>query len=199
MFEKSICPVCANKNDTKSFFCPDCGSLQEWQSYNHFDLFNLPSVFDLDTNLVKEKYFALQKMLHPDRFIDKNNRDKLLALDYSIKINNAYKTLLSPVKRAIYLLLLKGIDISEEAKLIKPSVELLEDIMQQREELSTLISLADLELFEQKQQEIQQHLLHQFTKYFDQQDFTLAAEQAIGLRYGEKILEEIKLKKSVLK
>lgn len=81
---------------------------------NYFELFNLPESYTIDEPLLKENYRKLQWQVHPDRLVGHPARERLLAFSYSSFINEAYSALISPIKRAAYLLKLKGIDVDFE-------------------------------------------------------------------------------------
>ncbi len=81
---------------------------------NCFEVFGFKESFLINTETLREAYLKLQKQFHPDYCIsDKNltiNKDITLAI--SSHINNAYKTLLNPLSRAILLLNLHDITYS---------------------------------------------------------------------------------------
>ena len=74
-------------------------------SQNFFDLFGIPESFTVDLELIGEKYRALQTKVHPDRFADAGEQEKLAAVQYSSYLNDAFGTLVSPIKRAAYMLM----------------------------------------------------------------------------------------------
>ena len=73
---------------------------------NYFLLFSLDAKYDIDNNLLEEKYIELQKKFHPDISISKTSID-------SNYINKAYVILKDQVKRAEYLLNLKNINLED--------------------------------------------------------------------------------------
>ena len=66
---------------------------------NYFELFNLPEDFDLNEEMLHAAYRFGQLEVHPDR---------LGSAQYATLLNEAYRTLKDPVKRAHYLLKLKN-------------------------------------------------------------------------------------------
>jgi len=81
---------------------------------NYYELFGLPVTFDLDPELLAERYRAVQSSVHPDRFAEADSRNRRLSLQYATLANEAFATLKSPLKRAIYLLQLHGRDVTQE-------------------------------------------------------------------------------------
>jgi|TARA_Y100000310_G_scaffold345064_1_gene461532 molecular chaperone HscB len=81
---------------------------------NFFELFNLPVSFQIDPDLLAERYRAVQRSVHPDRYVNADKRELRLSLQYATLANEAVETLRSPLKRAIYMLHLNGIDITQE-------------------------------------------------------------------------------------
>ncbi len=79
-------------------------------SRNHFDLFGLAQTFRCDPAALDRAYRQLQSDVHPDRFAGGSDAQKRLAQQSSALVNEAYRTLRSPVQRAQYLLRLHGID-----------------------------------------------------------------------------------------
>jgi len=78
---------------------------------NFFQVFGLPPQYDLDMNQLMNAYRALQKQVHPDRFATAPDREKRYSMQWASYLNEGLETLKSPVRRAIYLLKLKGIEI----------------------------------------------------------------------------------------
>ncbi|MEK9771768.1 MAG: Fe-S protein assembly co-chaperone HscB [Nitrosomonadales bacterium] len=70
----------------------------------YYEIFNLKPTLNLSTEELKKSYQALQKQYHPDRFIHASAETQQKALINSSLINDAYKVLENPVKRAQYLI-----------------------------------------------------------------------------------------------
>lgn len=104
---------------------------------NYFQLFELEEQYKLDLDVLGEKYRELQSKNHPDRFASGDENDKLRAVQFTSLINQAYDTLKSPMKRAGYLLSLKGID-PEQVDQSDLGMDLLMEQMQLRESLDEL-------------------------------------------------------------
>lgn len=81
---------------------------------SHFDLFHLPAQFALDETLLDAAYRTVQTQVHPDRFAAAGDAQKRIAMQWATRANEAYRTLRDPLKRASYLLSLRGVDIGAE-------------------------------------------------------------------------------------
>lgn len=77
-------------------------------SKNHFDLFGLPVSFQIDTAQLSERYRELQKIVHPDRYASADAQSQRLSLQHATRVNEAFETLKDPLRRAEYLLALRG-------------------------------------------------------------------------------------------
>jgi molecular chaperone HscB len=87
---------------------------------NHFELFGLPRAYRVDADALETAYRALQQDAHPDRYAGAGDAERRAALQASARINEAYRTLKSPVERGRYLLTLAGIDALAETDTALP-------------------------------------------------------------------------------
>jgi len=81
---------------------------------NYFQLFGLEQQFKIDVKNLTELYQALQKTVHPDRFAHASSQEQMLAVQKSSMINDAYQTLKNPLKRAEYMLKIRGTEMPNE-------------------------------------------------------------------------------------
>lgn len=103
---------------------------------NRFELLNLPITFALDMNKLEAAYFSAQRQYHPDRFTNKAPEERARAAEVSAMLNDAYRTLRNPLKRAEHLLELLHVSASNEANVTTPDVGLLCEIMALQEALA---------------------------------------------------------------
>ena len=94
-----------------------------------YEIFGLPRSLDLSLDDLQRRFYDLSRKLHPDRFMQKPEAERQLALDMSSALNDAYRTLKDPIKRAQYLLTLEGFDIGEQRSKDVPP-ELLEEVFE---------------------------------------------------------------------
>ena len=71
-------------------------------SDSYYQLFGLPVAFDLSVPQLQEKFLALQSAVHPDKFTDRSDAEKRLAMQWATHVNEAFSTLKDAVKRAAY-------------------------------------------------------------------------------------------------
>lgn len=81
---------------------------------SHFELLGLAPSFAVDADALDRAYRDLQGRVHPDRFAGAADADRRAAMQWSVRANEAYASLKDPVRRAIHLLELRGIDIGAE-------------------------------------------------------------------------------------
>ncbi len=111
-------------------------------SQNHFELFGFPTSYDLDLLKLSEIYRELQKTVHPDRFANASDREKLLSAQKATQVNEAYGCLKSPILRAQYLLEINNIKFNDETETIQDPEFLMEQ-MELREALVDVRSSND--------------------------------------------------------
>lgn len=71
-------------------------------SDSFYQLFGLPVSFELSLPQLQEKFLALQSAVHPDKFTDRSDAERRLAMQWATHVNEAFSTLKDPVKRAAY-------------------------------------------------------------------------------------------------
>jgi molecular chaperone HscB len=104
---------------------------------NYFQLFNLPAKFDLDVTELGSRYLQLQRRFHPDQHSAGSERDRLLAVQQTANINDAYHSLKQPLLRAEHLLALRGLKISHEQRSFTDPMFLMQQ-MELREQLAEI-------------------------------------------------------------
>ena len=86
---------------------------------------------------LEQKFLQLSWKLHPDNFVNTNEREREMSLQRSSKLNDAYRVLRDPVARVEYLLELEGLRKEGEHKQQAPP-ELLEEAFELNESLDEL-------------------------------------------------------------
>jgi len=104
-------------------------------STTHFDLFGLPQSFDVDTGLLDRNYRALQRSVHPDRYVNASDQERRISMQQATQINEGYQVLKDPLKRGRYLLELDGREFDDEHN-TSSDTEFLMEQMELREALA---------------------------------------------------------------
>lgn len=119
--------------------CPSCEKIApRVPGTTHFEFMGLPARHALDRDALEAKYRELSLKLHPDRYAQADARERRMSLEQSAALNEAFKTLRDPVKRAFYLLKLHGLDLDREDQghLRGMPPEFLEEVLELREALA---------------------------------------------------------------
>ena len=101
---------------------------------NHFALLGFAPEYALDVGKLESAYREIQARIHPDKFAHAGDAERRASMQMATRVNEAYRTLRSPVKRAVYLLQLRGIDVAFETDTAMPKDFLMEQ-MELRERL----------------------------------------------------------------
>ncbi|MEW6982241.1 co-chaperone HscB [Colwelliaceae bacterium 6471] len=164
---------------------------------NYFELFGLETQFKIDVNVLTEKYQSLQKTIHPDRFAHASKQEQLLAVQKSSMINDAFQTLKNPLKRAQYMLEVRGTQMPNEQASFSDNAFLMRQ-MELREMLAEVKYADDVHgavfeatqvleaEFEQLFKEMQQQLLEN-----TEQANKLACDNLRKLKFYQKLHLEL--------
>lgn len=99
-----------------------------------FALMGLPRRFELDRAELDARWRELQAQVHPDRFAAEGAAAQRVAMQWSVRVNEAVRRLRDPLRRAAYLCELRGVPIDAEKNTAMPAEFLLHQ-MQWREAL----------------------------------------------------------------
>jgi molecular chaperone HscB len=100
-----------------------------------FDTLGVEPRFDLDLGALEARHRALSGALHPDRYAGKPAGERRMALGKAIEVNDAWRVLRDPVRRAECLFARAGVAVGETRE-PKPSPDLLMEMLEIREELA---------------------------------------------------------------
>jgi molecular chaperone HscB len=102
------CPACAAELVTP-IACGRCGRLlSPYPLPDHFALLRLTRTYRVPEADLERVYLKSSRLVHPDFFADRPRHEQEQAGRLSALLNEAYRTLASPVARAEYLLRLRG-------------------------------------------------------------------------------------------
>ena len=157
----------------------------------HFELFDLDPAFALDPEDLDRAYRAIQSKVHPDRFVRASDAERRASMQMTTQVNEAYRTLKSPVQRAKYLLELNGVDVGFETNTAMPKKFLMGQ-MELREQLEEAKSVAALQALQQNLSVQKKSLQMQIAEQVDRQkNFVAASDPVRKLMFLERFGEEI--------
>ncbi|MBE4594098.1 co-chaperone HscB [Vibrio navarrensis] len=163
---------------------------------NHFELFGLPTQYQLDGSLLSSQFRELQKRFHPDNFATASERDRLLAVQKAAQINDAYQVLKHPISRAEYLLAQNGVEIRGEQQTLQDPMFLMEQ-MELREELEAIPSASDaqdvLAEFDVRVSKMYKQHLSAIEQELNDTLWQQAADRVRKLKFIAKLKNEIEL------
>jgi len=97
-------------------------------SANDFELFGVPRRFAQDRAALDGRWKQLQREAHPDKFAAQSAASQRLAMQWSVRINEAYQRLKDPLKRAAYLCELAGAPINANDNTAMPAAFLMQQM-----------------------------------------------------------------------
>lgn len=163
-----------------------------------FELMGLPRQFALDRAVLDERWKALQKQAHPDKFAGEGGVAQRVAMQWSVRINEAYQRLKNPLQRAAYLCELFGVPVRAEDNTSMPSAFLMQQ-MEWREALDEAASEDDVdelasEVASVKRSMLQkcEHLLH------SAQGAQEAVQTVRSLMFVERFVHDIERRREQL-
>ena len=156
-----------------------------------FTLFGLPQRFALDRAALDDCWRALQAKVHPDRFVGEGAAAQRIAMQWAVRVNEAYQRLKDPLKRGAYLCELRGAPINAENNTAMPATFLMQQ-MAWREALDDAADAAAVERLDDEIAEHEQALLAELGRTLDEQgDATAAAQQVRALMFVARFRADI--------
>ena len=135
---------------------------------DYFEFLELPRNLAIDTKDLEQRFYRFSRKYHPDVHARKSREEREQAEEAAALLNDAYRTLRDPVKRARYLLKLEGFDIGEQTTREVPP-ELLEEVFELNEAIEELGKGEPLEPFRAKfatmQGELDAELQEKFSEW----------------------------------
>mgnify|MGYP006280424411 FL=1 len=166
-------------------------TLSQQLAADDFSLFQLPRGYRLDRSLLDARWKDLQREAHPDKFAAQGAASQRVALQWSVRINEAYQRLKDPLKRAAYLCELGGAPIQAEVNTAMPAAFLMQQ-MAWREALEEAQTLPDLMSLHDDVVRVRREHLAVCERQLDQdQDFSQAASTVRALMFIERFVSDI--------
>ena len=199
------CWSCGASRAPTDAICPACGKVQPPPPakgvVDKFGVLGFPRAYDLDERALEESFRTLSRKLHPDRFARATPRERRFSLEQTTILNDAYRTLRDPVKRAEHLLELRGVKVAGEERGAgaKMPEEFLEQAMEDREKLLEAKmdgGPAAVERLAQGVRGKRQQAMDEIAKVLREEsvadkDLQRAAQLLARLRYYARYLDEV--------
>lgn len=146
-----------------------------------FTLFGLPEHFALDDAALAARWRALQAEVHPDRFAADGAAAQRVAMQWAVRVNEAYRRLKDPLRRAAYLCERRGAPIDAENNTAMPADFLVQQ-MAWREALDEADGLAAVEALDDEVRRHERERLSALAHALDGPDAADAASAAAQVR-----------------
>jgi molecular chaperone HscB len=156
-----------------------------------FTLFGLPPQQRLDRATLDARRRELQAQVHPDRFASEGAAAQRLAMQWAVRVNEAWLRLKDPLSRAAYLCQLRGVPIAAEDNTAMPREFLLQQ-MAWREALDDAADAAAVQALDDAVA-LEERALHQRlqTLLDEQGDTAAAAGQVRALMFVTRFREAL--------
>lgn len=156
-----------------------------------FELFGVAKQFAQDRKELDERWKSLQREAHPDKFAAQGAAAQRIAMQWSVRINEAYQRLKDPLKRAAYLCELGGASVNAHSNTSMPTQFLMQQ-MEWREALDEDDSAQAMEALLQTVRQYRSTLLHECQVLIDERrDMTSAVDTVRALMFIEKFAADI--------
>lgn len=158
---------------------------------NHFELFGLTPAYALDLEKLDSAYREIQARVHPDKFAHSGDAERRASMQMTTRVNEAYRTLKSPVLRARYLLELNGVDVAFETDTAMPKEFLLEQ-MELRERLEAAKTSSALDFIQKDLLKERQNIERQIAEQIDAKKNLESAKTLVRkLMFFDRLAEEV--------
>ncbi len=159
---------------------------------DYFALFQLKPQFKIDRQALESAYLTVQQKVHPDMHAQASDSDKRVSMQLSALANSAYRTLMNPIQRGLYMCARNGVDPQLETNTAMPA----QFLMQQMEWREALDDVRDqpskLDDLYKEVEKTRANLLKEVEVTIDEaNNFELAATQLRALLFIDKFGAEL--------
>jgi molecular chaperone HscB len=163
-----------------------------------FELFGLTQQFSQDRAAIDARWKQLQKEAHPDKFAAQGASAQRVAMQWSVRINEAYQRLKDPLSRAAYLCELNGAAVNAENNTAMPASFLMQQI-EWREALDEAKTAQNIHEIAVQTNEFKRYKLSKIEQSIDiQNDFKAAVEHVRSLMFVERFGTEVEARLDLL-
>lgn len=161
---------------------------------NHFALLGLPAGFALDEQALDRAHKRVQSQVHPDRYAAGSPAERRIAMQWAARANDAFQTLRSPLKRAVYLCESNGVAIDAESNTSMPAAFLQQQMTwrEERDDARAAGDAAALQTLARQARARHAAIVDQLADVLDaRRDFPGAVPLVRELMFVERFLEEL--------
>ena len=160
-----------------------------------FTLFGLPRAYAIDASELDARWRDLQARVHPDRFAAQGGAAQRVAMQWSVRVNEAFRRLKDPIARGAYLCELQGVPIEAERNTSMPTSFLMQQ-MQWREALEEAGTADEVSELDTRVRAESRAMQAQLAGLLDGQngaapDLHAAAQQVRALMFVQRFLQDI--------
>ncbi len=161
---------------------------------NDFELFGLALRFEQDRAAIDDRWKDLQREAHPDRFAAQGAAAQRVAMQWSVRINEAYRRLKDPLRRAAYLCELHAAPVNAEDNTAMPAAFLMQQ-MEWREALDEARDAVELDRLASEVRSVRQDALQECARLLDvERDYVAAVRQVRALMFIERFAGDVEAK-----
>ena len=158
---------------------------------NDFELFGVAQKFSQDRAAIDARWKELQREAHPDKFAAQGAAAQRVAMQWSVRINEAYQRLKDPLRRASYLCELNGEAVNAENNTAMPASFLMQQ-MQWREALDDAKTLDNIDEIASEANKFGREQLLKIEQAIDsQRNFQAAVEHVRSLMFVERFSSDV--------
>jgi molecular chaperone HscB len=163
-----------------------------------FELFGLVQRFAQERSAIDTRWKELQREAHPDKFAAQGAAAQRVAMQWSVRINEAYQRLKDPLRRAAYLCELRGAPIRAEDNTAMPAAFLMQQ-MEWRESLEDAEGEAALDALDDEVQQARRAALERCGQLLDGAgDAAAAAREVRALMFIARFADDIERRRDQL-
>lgn len=156
-----------------------------------FTLFGLPQAQAQDRAAINARWKALQNQIHPDRFVAQGAAAQRVAMQWAVRVNEAYQRLKDPLRRAAYLCELRGASVDAERNTAMPAAFLMKQ-MEWREALDEAAGERAVQALHDEVSAERERLLEQVRQELDERNDAAAAAATVrALMFVQRFAAEV--------
>jgi molecular chaperone HscB len=161
-----------------------------------FATLGIARAFDVDLAAVEKVHRELSRALHPDRYVGAGKSERASSLAKAVEVNEAWRVVRDPIRRAEALLALRGVAVSDAdgRAAAKADPAFLMEMLEQREALSEAKASKDLEAVRRMAAEIEERVRgveRALSDGFARGEASALAGKVSELKFYRRFLDEV--------